>query len=201
MVKQNATYSWTPKMYKGRTIPVPKALTAKLKKMLVERGKGGLPIPHVERQAKVRLLGHGESYRTPRRIAGRRSLVAQVPCYVRYACAMVWRQSAYCSGLDGSHRHQQHDEVPQATARREGAADGRGYLGFCLESWRRQTLCRTAEKLFFLTAALAGSIPARTLIDRRHILAHSRERPGGRGRACRRRGRVCSRAVPANFFT
>lgn len=45
IVKQNPTYGWTPKMYKGRTIPVPKALTAKLKKMLVERGKGSLLFP------------------------------------------------------------------------------------------------------------------------------------------------------------
>jgi integrase/recombinase XerD len=41
-VRHNPTHGWTPKMYKERTIPVPKALIGKLKKMLVGRGKGGL---------------------------------------------------------------------------------------------------------------------------------------------------------------
>lgn len=41
-VKLNPAYGWTPKMYKERTIPVPKALVAKLKAMLVKRGKSGL---------------------------------------------------------------------------------------------------------------------------------------------------------------
>ena len=44
-VKHNPTFNWTPKMYKERTIPVPAALMAKLKRMLVERGKGGLLFP------------------------------------------------------------------------------------------------------------------------------------------------------------
>lgn len=41
-VRHNDKFGWTPKMYKERTIPVPKALTEKLKRMLMERGKGGL---------------------------------------------------------------------------------------------------------------------------------------------------------------
>jgi integrase len=44
-VKHNPTFNWTPKMYKERTIPVPKALVEKLKKMLVKRGKAGLLFP------------------------------------------------------------------------------------------------------------------------------------------------------------
>jgi integrase/recombinase XerD len=44
-VKHNPEYGWTPKMYKERTIPVPKALVDKLKCMLVARGKGGLLFP------------------------------------------------------------------------------------------------------------------------------------------------------------
>jgi len=44
-VKHNPTYGWTPKMYRERSIPVPKALIEKLKKMLVERGNGGLLFP------------------------------------------------------------------------------------------------------------------------------------------------------------
>lgn len=41
-VQHHAEYNWSPKMYKERTIDVPKALAEKLKKMLVKRGKGGL---------------------------------------------------------------------------------------------------------------------------------------------------------------
>jgi len=44
-VRHNAKFGWTPKMYKERTIPVPKALTEKLKRMLMERAKGGLLFP------------------------------------------------------------------------------------------------------------------------------------------------------------
>ena len=44
-VRHNPEYGWTPKMYKERTIPVPEALMEKLKRMLVERGKGGLLFP------------------------------------------------------------------------------------------------------------------------------------------------------------
>lgn len=44
-VRHNPEYSWSPKMYKERTIPVPEALIEKLKRMLVERGKGGLLFP------------------------------------------------------------------------------------------------------------------------------------------------------------
>ena len=44
-VRHNPNYGWTPKMYKERTIPVPAALMAKLKKMLVKRGNGGLLFP------------------------------------------------------------------------------------------------------------------------------------------------------------
>jgi integrase len=44
-VKRNPQHGWTPKMYKERTIPVPKALVNKLKRVLVVRGKGGLLFP------------------------------------------------------------------------------------------------------------------------------------------------------------
>ena len=44
-VRQNPEYGWEPKKYKERTIPVPRALMEKLKKMLVKRGKGGLLFP------------------------------------------------------------------------------------------------------------------------------------------------------------
>jgi integrase/recombinase XerD len=44
-VKRNPQHGWTPKMYKERTIPVPKALVNKLKHMLVVRGKNGLLFP------------------------------------------------------------------------------------------------------------------------------------------------------------
>jgi integrase/recombinase XerD len=44
-VKHNPAHNWTPKMYKERTVPVPKALMSKLKQMLVRRGKGGLLFP------------------------------------------------------------------------------------------------------------------------------------------------------------
>ena len=44
-VRQNPDFGWTPKMYKERTIPVPAALVAKLKSMLVKRGRGGLLFP------------------------------------------------------------------------------------------------------------------------------------------------------------
>jgi integrase len=44
-VRHNPEYSWSPKMYKERTIPVPEALIEKLKRMLVEREKGGLLFP------------------------------------------------------------------------------------------------------------------------------------------------------------
>jgi integrase/recombinase XerD len=44
-VRHNPDHGWTPKMYKERTIPVPMALIAKLKAMLVKRGKGGLLFP------------------------------------------------------------------------------------------------------------------------------------------------------------
>jgi integrase len=44
-VKHNPAHNWTPKMYKERTVPVPKALMGKLKQMLVKRGKGGLLFP------------------------------------------------------------------------------------------------------------------------------------------------------------
>jgi len=44
-VKHNPEYGWTPKMYRERTIPVPRSLMSKLKAMLVKRGKGGLLFP------------------------------------------------------------------------------------------------------------------------------------------------------------
>jgi integrase len=44
-VKRNPQHGWTPKMYKERTVPVPKALVNKLKRMLAVRGKGGLLFP------------------------------------------------------------------------------------------------------------------------------------------------------------
>lgn len=43
-VKRNPQHGWTPKMYKERTIPVPKALIEKLK-LMVKRGKSGLLFP------------------------------------------------------------------------------------------------------------------------------------------------------------
>lgn len=55
-VRHNPVYSWTPKMYKERTIPVPAALIAKLKKMLVDRGKGGLLFPTKNGQPKFDFL-------------------------------------------------------------------------------------------------------------------------------------------------
>ena len=44
-VKHNPAHNWTPKMYKDRTVSVPKALMSKLKQMLVKRGRGGLLFP------------------------------------------------------------------------------------------------------------------------------------------------------------
>ena len=55
-VRHNPIYGWTPKMYKERTIPVPAALMAKLKKMLVDRGKGGLLFPTKNSQPKFDFL-------------------------------------------------------------------------------------------------------------------------------------------------
>jgi integrase/recombinase XerD len=55
-VRHNPIYGWTPKMYKERTIPVPAALMAKLKKMLVDRGKGGLLFPTKNGQPKFDFL-------------------------------------------------------------------------------------------------------------------------------------------------
>ena len=52
-VKHNPEYGWTPKAYKERAIPVPKALMSKLKAMLVKRGKGGFQI-HFERMMSKR---------------------------------------------------------------------------------------------------------------------------------------------------
>jgi integrase len=55
-VRHNPKHGWTPKMYKERTIPVPAALIAKLKKMLVDRGKGGLLFPTKNGQPKFDFL-------------------------------------------------------------------------------------------------------------------------------------------------
>lgn len=55
-VRHNPQHGWTPKMYKERTIPVPAALMAKLKKMLVDRGKGGLLFPTKNGQPKLDFL-------------------------------------------------------------------------------------------------------------------------------------------------
>lgn len=55
-VRHNPNYGWTPKMYKERTIPVPAALMAKVKKMLVERGKGGLLFPTANNKPKLDFL-------------------------------------------------------------------------------------------------------------------------------------------------
>ena len=55
-VKHNPGLGWTPKMYKERTIPVPVALMTKLKKMMVERGKGGLLFPTKNGQPKFDFL-------------------------------------------------------------------------------------------------------------------------------------------------
>lgn len=55
-VRHNPAHGWTPKMYKERTIPVPKSLMAKLKKMLVDRGKGGLLFPTANGKPKFDFL-------------------------------------------------------------------------------------------------------------------------------------------------
>jgi integrase/recombinase XerD len=55
-VRHNPNHGWTPKMYKERTIPVPAALMTKLKKMLVERGTGGLLFPTKTGQPKLDFL-------------------------------------------------------------------------------------------------------------------------------------------------
>ncbi|HET9167587.1 MAG TPA: site-specific integrase, partial [Candidatus Angelobacter sp.] len=55
-VRHNPAYGWTPKMYRERTIPVPKSLMAKLKKMLVDRGKGGLVFPTASGKPKFNFL-------------------------------------------------------------------------------------------------------------------------------------------------
>jgi integrase len=55
-VRHNPAHGWTPKMYKERTIPVPASLMTKLKKMLVERGKGGLLFPTKNGQPKFDFL-------------------------------------------------------------------------------------------------------------------------------------------------
>lgn len=55
-VRHNPAHGWTPKMYKERTIPVPAALMAKLKKTLVERGKGGLLFPTANGKPKFDFL-------------------------------------------------------------------------------------------------------------------------------------------------
>ena len=73
-VRHNPTHGWTPKMYKERTIPVPAALMAKLKKMLVDRGKGGLLFPTKNGQPKFDFLDMAKAYCPPRRNPGIRSL-------------------------------------------------------------------------------------------------------------------------------
>jgi integrase/recombinase XerD len=55
-VKHNPKFGCTPKMYKERSIPVPKALIDKLKKMLVNRGKGGLLFPTASGNPKFDFL-------------------------------------------------------------------------------------------------------------------------------------------------
>jgi integrase/recombinase XerD len=55
-VRHNSNYGWTPKMYKERTIPVPAALMAKLKKILVGRGRGGLLFPTANNKPKYDFL-------------------------------------------------------------------------------------------------------------------------------------------------
>src|SRR6266576_2534960 len=55
-VKLNPAHGWTPKMHKERTVPVPKALVEKLKRMLVKRGKGGLLFPTKNGQPKLNFL-------------------------------------------------------------------------------------------------------------------------------------------------
>jgi integrase len=55
-VRHNPRFGWMPKMYKERTIPVPKVLTEKLKKMLVERGRGGLLFPTANGKPKFDFL-------------------------------------------------------------------------------------------------------------------------------------------------
>jgi len=55
-VRQNPQHGWTPKMYKERTIPVPASLMAKLKNLLVKRGKGGLLFPTKNGHPKLNFL-------------------------------------------------------------------------------------------------------------------------------------------------
>ena len=55
-VRHSPEHGWTPKMYKERTIPVPASLMAKLKKMLVDRGKGGLLFPTANNKPKFDFL-------------------------------------------------------------------------------------------------------------------------------------------------
>ena len=55
-VRHNPNYGWTPKMYKERTIPAPAALMAKLKQMLVGRGRGGLLFPTANNKPKYDFL-------------------------------------------------------------------------------------------------------------------------------------------------
>jgi integrase/recombinase XerD len=60
-VRHNPDHGWTPKMYRERTTPVPKALIGKLKKMLVDRGKGGLLFPTKNGQPKLDFLDMAKS--------------------------------------------------------------------------------------------------------------------------------------------
>jgi len=55
-MRHNPVHGWTPKGYKERTIPVPAALMTKLKKMLVDRGRGGLLFPTKNGQPKFDYL-------------------------------------------------------------------------------------------------------------------------------------------------
>jgi integrase/recombinase XerD len=60
-VRHNPQFGWTPKMYKERTIPVPEALTKKIKAMLVARGKGGLLFPTSSGKPKYNFLDIAKS--------------------------------------------------------------------------------------------------------------------------------------------
>jgi integrase/recombinase XerD len=55
-VRHNPKYNWSPKMYKERSVPVPATLMEKLKKMLVERGKGDLLFPTSSGKPKYNFL-------------------------------------------------------------------------------------------------------------------------------------------------
>ena len=55
-VAPNPEFNWTPKMYKGRTVPVPEDLIRQLRQMLVEREAGALLFPSREGKPQYHFL-------------------------------------------------------------------------------------------------------------------------------------------------